>query len=83
MTLFPKAIAGVAQLIERCLAKAKVAGLNPVSRSKNSNFLLFCRALVGFMPVLNLSIYCRFQQNAFVFLELLFSRAHVYTTRTF
>jgi hypothetical protein len=26
--------AGVAQLIERCLAKAKVAGLNPVSRSK-------------------------------------------------
>lgn len=25
--------AGVAQLIERCLAKAKVAGLNPVSRS--------------------------------------------------
>lgn len=28
-------IAGVAQLIERRLAKAKVAGLNPVSRSNN------------------------------------------------
>lgn len=27
-------IAGVAQLIERRLAKAKVAGLSPVSRSK-------------------------------------------------
>ena len=31
---FPfSSIAGVAQLIERRLAKAKVAGLNPVSRS--------------------------------------------------
>jgi hypothetical protein len=28
-------IAGVAQLIERRLAKAKVAGLSPVSRSKD------------------------------------------------
>ena len=26
--------AGIAQLIERCLAKAEVAGLSPVSRSK-------------------------------------------------
>ena len=25
--------AGIAQLVERCLAKAKVAGSNPVSRS--------------------------------------------------
>ena len=31
--------AGIAQLVERCLAKAKVAGSNPVSRSK---FYLFC-----------------------------------------
>ena len=29
--------AGIAQLVERCLAKAKVAGSNPVSRSTNSN----------------------------------------------
>jgi predicted MarR family transcription regulator len=28
-----KAYAGIAQLIERCLAKAEVAGLSPVSRS--------------------------------------------------
>lgn len=31
--LFYRPFAGVAQLIERRLAKAKVAGLNPVSRS--------------------------------------------------
>ena len=29
--------AGIAQLIERCLAKAEVAGLSPVSRSKIFN----------------------------------------------
>lgn len=27
-------VAGIAQLVERCLAKAKVAGSSPVSRSK-------------------------------------------------
>jgi hypothetical protein len=33
----PLIYAGVAQLIERRLAKAKVAGLNPVSRSNFSS----------------------------------------------
>ena len=31
--------AGIAQLVERCLAKAKVAGSNPVSRSILEDFL--------------------------------------------
>jgi hypothetical protein len=35
---FQAKFAGVAQLIERRLAKAKVAGLNPVSRSNLSIF---------------------------------------------
>ncbi len=37
--------AGVAQLIERCLAKAKVAGLNPVSRS------IFAQAKILYFPL--------------------------------
>jgi hypothetical protein len=40
--------AGIAQLVERCLAKAKVAGSNPVSRSslrlRSNNFVV----LLGF-----------------------------------
>lgn len=31
--MLSKIYAGIAQLIERCLAKAEVAGLSPVSRS--------------------------------------------------
>ena len=40
-----KSYAGVAQLVERCLAKAKVAGSNPVFRSKkspNGGIFLIC-----------------------------------------
>ena len=33
LTTKNKIYAGIAQLIERCLAKAEVAGLSPVSRS--------------------------------------------------
>jgi hypothetical protein len=32
-TVLYEIYAGIAQLVERCLAKAKVAGSNPVSRS--------------------------------------------------
>ncbi len=37
VTLITHKIAGIAQLVERCLAKAKVAGPNPVSRSTFSS----------------------------------------------
>lgn len=31
---------GIAQLVERCLAKAKVAGSSPVSHSKKISFFI-------------------------------------------
>ena len=40
--------AGIAQLIERCLAKAEVAGLSPVSRSINHRKVIFFRKRTEF-----------------------------------
>ena len=39
-------IAGIAQLVERYLAKVQVAGSNPVSRSNLNFFFFFCKKVL-------------------------------------
>ena len=41
LTARDRSISGNSSGVERCLAKAKVAGSNPVSRSKNLSFFIF------------------------------------------